>query len=1080
MATVLEPAPRAKAPEHIRHPLQALRATIRKYVLLEGAALAVIFLAAWFWIGLALDWGLFAIFSVDWVLELQNLDESKSVAFYVRLVLLLVMASCLAALAITKMVLRLTKEFSDAAVALVLERRFPRELGDRLITAVEMADPKLAAKYGFSAPMIEKTIHDAGERVASLPVGDVFDWSRLKKTWLFAGLLTLGMLIVVCLLIIGIGAATGSGGSLGDFADVSAIWAERNVLLKDSYWPRRAYLEIIRFQDTPSHPGEMRLGRDEQRPDLVVRAVQWVVADRQSPDGWRALRWNDLPQFVDRSLIDRVAIPNDYPGWLVDLDDLSVDIPGNVLPATWQGKPAGDVRTELLTKETQAASWGAGVGGAIEKLLDWQQWTVDKIDLQRQRDEVRQPLREKHLEAHKALDDVFTRLEELTGSSSMSRRLRKLAIPTMVEIVYRGETTKTTNTSELKADRKFTFDLNELKESGRFRIRGEDYWTRPLKITLVPPPSVVSVTVDKEEPAYIYHRLQGKQAPLKGKKQVFKDFAVSATGETTTIDIPFGSHLTLKAKVDRELKDGIRIRPPGAGLKETGSVVPDRPVTRDDDGKGYSVRFDNVVKMLDFAIEYHDLDNVKGKRRFRIRPIDDQPPEIISAELGAVLRKPRFKAEPGKTGGGLAIDGFLITPDALLPFNGTLRDDYGLTQANWVFDTELVDVQLSGSAEGMKDRTGSILIQGNARVRRAGLIASALQYHQAALQPAVATAYWGWVNNMFDAAAKQKAGSGEEAAAMEAFKKRLEERSIDEIPLTALAQKLLERPSTRPRFKEHALKDEEGFDVRKHLERLKPKDSIKDTQQLYFLRLSIAATDNNIESGPSTSRTKAPFFFLVIAENDLLAQIALEEEVLGERLEKSIEKLNNARISVNEQVSKIPAGGDLSLVTIRADDVRKTVLDTASVVREIHTDYARILRELEVNRCRRTKIDDVRTKIVLPLDEIINPNFGEFQTAEEASHKFYQALDDDVNAKRTPNVDLHVANALQTRLQLDRLIDRLTAVSIAMTEGITEVRNLENLVLIERNQSDISKRFDDFYKRKVQELLEELTQPKSK
>jgi hypothetical protein len=663
----------------------------------------------------------------------------------------------------------------------------------------------------------------------------------------------------------------------------------------------------------------------------------------------------------------------------------------------------------------------------------------------------------------------------------MSRRLRKLPIPTMVEIVYRGETVKTTNTAELKGDRKFAFDLNELKESGRFRVRGEDYWTRPLRITLVPPPSVVGVVVDKEEPAYIYHRLQGKQAPLKGKKQLFKDFPVSATGETTTIDVPYGSNVTLKARLDRELKEGIRIRPPGAGQKEAGAIVPDRPVIRDADAKGYSVRFDNVVKMLDFVIEVHDLDNVGGKRRYRVRPIDDQPPEIISAELGAVLRKPRFKAEPGKTGAGLQIDGYLITPDALLPFNGTLRDDYGLTQANWLFETELVDVQLTGGAEGgVKDRTASLLLQGKPGVRRGGLIASALQFHPASQHPALAIAYWGWVGNVFDAAAKQKALNAEESAPLEAFLRRMEERAIDEIPLTALAQKLLEKPSARPRFKEHSLKDEEGFDVRKHLERLKPKDSIKDVQQLYFLRLSIAATDNNIESGPTTSRTKAPFFFLVISENDLLAQIALEEEVLGERLEKSIEKLGNARISVTEQITKLPMGGDLSLVSIRADDVRKTVLDTASVVREIHTDYSRILRELEVNRCRRVKIDDVRTKIVLPLDEIINPNFGEFQAAEEATQKFYQALDDDVTGKRTPNVDLHVGNAQQARVQLDKLIDKLTAVSIAMTEGITEIRNLENLVLIETNERAIAKGFEDFYKRKVLELINELTEPQKK
>src|SRR5512132_924729 len=110
MATVLDPV---RAPERIRHPLHAVRAKIRKYVLLEGAALAVIFLALWFWIGLAIDWGVFAIFSYDWVQELQHLDESKSAAFYVRLVLLLGLLGFLGALLVNKMVMRLTREFSD-------------------------------------------------------------------------------------------------------------------------------------------------------------------------------------------------------------------------------------------------------------------------------------------------------------------------------------------------------------------------------------------------------------------------------------------------------------------------------------------------------------------------------------------------------------------------------------------------------------------------------------------------------------------------------------------------------------------------------------------------------------------------------------------------------------------------------------------------------------------------------------------------------------------------------------------------------------------------------------------------------
>src|SRR5262249_60581877 len=80
-----------------------------------------------------------------------------------------------------KGLLRLTREFSAPALALVLERRFPRQLGDRLITAVEMADPRMAEKYGYSQELVDKTVNDAANRVEELPVGQVFNWGRLRK-----------------------------------------------------------------------------------------------------------------------------------------------------------------------------------------------------------------------------------------------------------------------------------------------------------------------------------------------------------------------------------------------------------------------------------------------------------------------------------------------------------------------------------------------------------------------------------------------------------------------------------------------------------------------------------------------------------------------------------------------------------------------------------------------------------------------------------------------------------------------------------------------------------------------------------
>jgi len=1087
MATTLEP--RRGTAERIEHPLQAVRKYIRSYVLLEGAAYAVLFLALWFWAGMLLDWGSFAAFSFDWIQELQILDESQSASHYVRVVLLLVLLACLIGLAVTKMALRLGREFSDAAVALVLERRFPRELGDRLITAVELADAKQAAQLGYSAPMVERTIQEAGERVERLPVADVFDWGRLRQLWIYCGLATVGVWLAVGVASMAVGAIAGGSASpfrfLSRFGDTAAIWTERNLLLMDSYWPRSAHLEIVRFQDTPSHPGEMRVGRDEQRPDLLVRAVQWVIADRQAADGWRALEWSDLPALLPKDLLDRVAVPDDFGHWVVDLDDLDPEVPANVVPVAWHGKTSGEARREMRQPALRAALRQFRAEEAAQKLLDWHVWTVDKIALQEQKAEVRQPLREQHTMAHKALEEVLAALEELAASSSMSRTLRKLDVPTQVEVHYRGETGKGSQPGEAKADQKFSIGLGELQESVRFRVRGEDYWTRPRKITLVPPPSVVALHLDKEEPAYLYHRLQGDQAPLKGKRQLLSDVPISVTGDMSTIDVPYGAGLTVKARMDRPLKEEIRIRPPAGTLKEAGSLVPNVPVERAADGAGYSACFGDVTRTLDFLVEYEDEDGVKGKRRFRIRPVDDQPPELISPEIAAVLRKPRFKAEPGRATGGISIDGYLITPDALVPFGGVVRDDHSLTKVEWIYAAEAVDIQLTGATgEGgpAKDRTLMQIVQGDPRLRRSGLIVGGFQVNPLALQPAAATAYWGFVSKTLEQLLTLRTATAEQRAALAGFGQRLELKAIHETPLTALTAKLREPPPNPQTLKlqrvaDHQLKEEDGFDVRVHLDHVKTRDPIKEAQKLYFLRLSVGATDNNVETGPSSSRTKAPFFFLIVSENDLLAQVALEEEVLSERLEKVMQKLTESKVSLSEQSSRLTAGGDLSLVAIRADAIRKDILDSASVAREVHTDYTRILKELEVNRVGRGKIADVRDKIVLPLEEIINPNYGDFLACEEASLKFYQAVEDDVSAKTAPRTSLHLQNAAATSAELDKLMSKLNDVLIAMAQGITEAKTIQNLMLIESDERRIAERMRRFFEDAQLDLLRQLTEP---
>src|SRR5712692_3630199 len=310
MATVTPRPPvrsREESQRRVASPLERLRGAIRLYVTAEGAAVFLLYLALWFWIGLLLDYVFFKVTGIDWVQVLSH-------GF--RLGLLLVLLAGLLAVVAVKVVLRLVREFREAALALVLERRFPNLLGDRLITAVELADPRVADKYGYSQAMVEQTIHDAAERVEKVPVNEVFNWRRLTRAFVLVAGLTFGVYALV-----GAGfwvyhalkseetAAKHRREGLGDFAgrlgDVAGIWFERNVLLADTIWPRRAYLELLDF------PGdERRIGRDAPPPSLRARAYKWVVADsnrERAPEGWRALQWDELAKVV--SLVHVPEVP---------------------------------------------------------------------------------------------------------------------------------------------------------------------------------------------------------------------------------------------------------------------------------------------------------------------------------------------------------------------------------------------------------------------------------------------------------------------------------------------------------------------------------------------------------------------------------------------------------------------------------------------------------------------------------------------------------------------------------------------------------------------------------------------------
>src|SRR4051812_33927479 len=121
MSTAERSRPRPSNPDRARdpqvyHPLDRLRGTIRRYVVIEGVLSACLFLALWFTLGLIFDFGLFKVSGWDWAL-----DGAKAI----RVLALVTALGLFAALLVFRIVRRLTKEFSYAALALVLERKFP-------------------------------------------------------------------------------------------------------------------------------------------------------------------------------------------------------------------------------------------------------------------------------------------------------------------------------------------------------------------------------------------------------------------------------------------------------------------------------------------------------------------------------------------------------------------------------------------------------------------------------------------------------------------------------------------------------------------------------------------------------------------------------------------------------------------------------------------------------------------------------------------------------------------------------------------------------------------------------------------
>jgi hypothetical protein len=715
-------------------------------------------------------------------------------------------------------------------------------------------------------------------------------------------------------------------------------------------------------------------------------------------------------------------------------------------------------------------------------------------------------------------------------------------VPAMVEVNFRGSESTSNATYKREDGNKFSVPLEPLKDSKifKFRARGENYFTPPKTITLVPAPTPASISIDKEEPAYIYHRLIGPdQMPLRGEKHLTKGVALSMTGETNTIGVPLGSKLVIHVRTrtekigkddnadefsdnDRKLRAERPVFVKDPSTLDASFEAFRGAIKVDEDHYGFSLMMDNITRNHDFMVEFFDEDNIRGKRRFKVlRTLDSEPHVGNLNVLGYLPRKPKFKAaaisdkEKGKEAReprdqSELTSAYLITPDAYIPLECKIADDYGLVRVGYHFKYRKVDFELI--AQGGK-KLPSLEIDQATRRFHAELVVSNFQ-----LWPGnpitwhAAPNYIGWTAATIQRDIQIAQGYKEGYIPAPAFADLLKdkERAREMIHPDDL-QKQLTGIRTVKAW-EFDFKQDPGFDLQRYVKELKAGALDEIGQMHYHLQIAVQATDNNVETGAeydveidatdadgrkikktltqkgNTKKNANGYLsFIVVSENELLAQIALEEEMLNEKLEAAREKVDGGMVSLLEQQSKTRTtkADDMESILNRMNEIRTALASSGNTLNEAYQAYDNILKEMRYNRVDKTRIAKIEDNIITRLEQIVVqdpriPNSGSLPRALDAFQKAHQLVEEETNAKRDPDVEGHRLNMNEAHRQMGILSNDIKLLLDAMSEGIVESQLIALIASIEEKQRGNSRILHNIKLKAELDLIEALMKGKDK
>lgn len=216
-----------------------------------------------------------------------------------------------------------------------------------------------------------------------------------------------------------------------------------------------------------------------------------------------------------------------------------------------------------------------------------------------------------------------------------------------------------------------------------------------------------------------------------------------------------------------------------------------------------------------------------------------------------------------------------------------------------------------------------------------------------------------------------------------------------------------------------------GFEIKPNTEFLDLQERIAELKKAgenaliaprFRMRVTVLATDNNVETGPRVGMNKETFTFLVVPYEELLGEIAKDDQALGDKLADVVAKLEDMRLGIDKVVERMPrdAGSEeFRPAASRMTDLIEIVTKNHDVVQEVLNECNRVLKEMQTNRLPQSRIDG-KQNVCNRLDEALRVLFP---AAEEAHAAFLRQLEE----RRPPDPNV----VMNSRLRQKELVEHL-------------------------------------------------------